>query len=439
MWRVPEEADTIDTAARLDKAAAGRRSTIRREATVRPHRGSRSPGSANNARNEDQHYLDLRRLQMELQRGDRRIEHLEFELQRLRRNSLRNRARMALEDENEDDEHSAFRDNVTESRLRETLLPEPVEPELSRMSQDLREVSRMIHSGRAALQQHVSTSPRRYRSSHRRIPSPPISRVRERSIDGPWVDPGQSAELTPGFAPARGPYQPPAMSTARQSRRSARDEMPHLETSPREDLTALYPRLRRVSHISPRPENMSSRRFEDFEDRLRSLSPRSSSSSEDMWETLLTTMDSSDSASTTQTSFASNRSESATRSNGSSQTTTTSFGEIGQVDEACELDLPRGITAEDVRHLRAQHHHARHSIMEDPMDRTRYVSYGPEDRPRRDLGRRDPTLEPLHTIHNRLQRRQEVPDELWVAAGVTPVLRDQLRGSEIGVDEQANA
>ena len=437
MWRVPEEAEAIDAATRLDKAAAVRRSTIRREATVRPQRGSRSPALENSARNEDQHYLDLRRLQMELQRGDRRIEHLEFELQRLRRNSLRTRARMALDDENEDDEHTAFRDNVTESHLRETLLPEPVEPELSRMSQDLREVSRMIHSGRAALRQYGSTSPRRYRSSHRRIPSPPISRERERAVDGPLIVPEGSAALTPGFAPARGPYQPPLMAIDRLSGFSARGEMQHLETPPPEEYEGLYPPLRRVSRASPRVENMSSRRFQNFEDRLRSLSPRSSSSSEDMWETLLTTMDSSDSASTTQTSFASNRSESATRSNGSSQTTTTSFGEIGQVDEACELDLPRGITAEDVRHLRAQHHHAAH--VGNSTDRMRHLLYDREDRSRRDLGRRDPTLGPLHTIHNRLQRRQEVPDELWVAAGVTPVLRDQLRNSEIEVDEQANA
>lgn len=261
------------------------------------------------------------------------------------------------------------------------------------------------------------------------------------------------AELTPNFAPAQGPYPPgPEVvpGVARlvvEHRMSEDDDMPSLETPPAEEYESSYAPLRRVSHLSPPPGRATLVR-------MRSLSPHpSDSNEEDTWETLLTTMDSTDGSSTTQNSFTSNSSESAGRSGRSSQTTGTSFGEIGQLDDACDLDLPQGITEELARELRARHHRDEHVRSQDDREESRMrdmeaharritrqtiSSLLSSDQPmlqeiRRSMSNieeREATLGALQVILRMMQQREEVPQELWAAAGVSPVVWENVRDVE---------
>ena len=226
--------------------------------------------------------------------------------------------------------------------------------------------------------------------------SPPSSSGSGRNVpDGPLEAPGN---LTPGFAPALGLY--------RSSPRPDED----IPTPPPETWEATYPPLRRVGHLSPRPVS----RVDGLGDRRRSPSPEVNE--EETWANLLTTME--DGSTTAATSFASdtnNRSR-------SSQNTATSFGEIGQIDESCDLDLPSGITEDDVRHIREQHRQIRRSEPDGPIMTGERGLREHETRiyRRRELGM-------FQNIMERMQRREEVPDDWWAAVGLTP---DVIRGAQ---------
>ncbi len=238
--------------------------------------------------------------------------------------------------------------------------------------------------------QSRSVSPRRLR-----LMSPPSSSGSGRNVpDGPLLE--EPGNLTPGFAPARGPYH----------HRLDEDEMP---TPPPETWEASYPPLRRVGRLSPRPAS----RLDGLGDRRRSPSPENE---EETWANLLTTMD--DGSTTTATSFTS---DSNTRSR-SSQNTATSFGEIGQIDDSCDLDLPSGITEEDVRHIREQHRRTQRDEPDGP------VMTGEEGLRQHQTRRyRRAELGMFQSILERMQRREEVPDEWWAAVGLTS---DVVRGAQ---------
>ena len=360
---------------------------------------------------------------------------------------------MDLEDENDNMEDHAIRSGAAVSRMRETLLPAPIEPYLSNHPEE--SSLRYGETDRPELPLHGSTSPRRYRSSRRPyIPSPPLSQERQLSPVPMLREAGDSAELTPNFAPARRPYQPPppppfrGMSRVIVEHGMPGDELTNLESPPSEEYDSSYPPLRRMGRRSPRPQRLLSGRFDGLGDRTRSLSPHSNDSrEEDTWETLLTTIDSNDTASTTQNSFDSTRSESVTRSNRSSQTTATSFGEIGQIDDVCELDLPHGITEEDARELRARYQRRELARQLDRIEmldpRPGPMSRYHEDDAGSDIISRhrevNSAVEPLRSIWRRLHRREDVPQELWMAAGVSPVVWDSINERERDREESEAA
>jgi hypothetical protein len=128
-----------------------------------------------------------------------------------------------------------------------------------------------------------------------------------------------------------------------------------------------------------------------------------------------------DGSTTTATSFAS---DSNTRSRNSQNTTATSFGEIGQLDDSCEPDLPPGITEEDARIIRDQHRHIDRDGEPDGPLMT--GERGLREHQLRNRMRRG-ELGIFRNILDRMQRREEVPDEWWAAIGLTP---DVVRGAQ---------
>jgi len=465
MYRDPDEA-TEEAVAKLDRAAASRRSTIRRETTVRPGRYSSSSSSERLRDVRRDHFLERARVSVhdEEREANQQIAELEAELGRLR--TIRHRHRVRL-----DREISRNRREMG-SRSENILLRDAMELlNHSRPTFDDENSDLMVESGsttRDALPapaQHLnrpparesglrfevaavasrsgSASPRRQPVSIRRfMPSPPYSSGSDRRDrtppDGPLaLDEDGPAGLTPGFAPARGPYiaaQDLDRATLIRSvhhHLPGEDEVAALETPPPETWEASYSPLRRVNHMSPRLSvGISGSRVDGLGDRLRSPSPLSDTHEEETWANLLTTMDSGRSSNST--SFLSSRSDFAPRSNRSSQvTTTTSFGEIGQGDESCDLDLPSGITEEDVREIRARHRQMTGSARGLPPPPALpsdgpvgdFERAGREYRERREPRRMEGLLQ---TILEHMRRREDIPDELWAAVGLSP---DIARGN----------
>jgi len=103
---------------------------------------------------------------------------------------------------------------------------------------------------------------------------------------------------------------------------------------------------------------------------------------------------------------------------------TTSFGEIG-ADDTCDLDLPSGITEDDVREIRARHGRLRR----EPISHLPRPDDLVHEALQRDLSRgneRILELEVFGVILERMQRREEIPDEWWAAVGLSP---DVVRGN----------
>ena len=458
MWRAPNDDETDTPRVKADKSAAIRRSAIRREATVRPNRISRDTREPSHTR-----YRSLRRWHLSLERERRQIDHLEAELDRLRRNRIRMRAEAGLEDEEDLEASDTFRTSTQESHMRTTLLPEPLEPHAS-----VDPHSTLLHGARSI---QPSTLPRRYRSSHRpSIPSPPYSQDSRLSPDG-LLSVSRGTALTPNFAPARGHHNNAPRSPEGRARVEAQDEppsdddLPALETPPPED----WDSSTTVPHGQGAVTRPRRTRIDGLGDRRRSFSQNSSSAEDDTWETLLTTMDEDNPASTTQNSFSST----ASYSHRSSQTAATSFGEIGQLDDTCDLDLPQGITEDDARTLRARHENYRALRLRggatNDTDRDHPSTIASSRHPRfrelreavwrhnrsaldetpdllleherrnlpTELQRRMDHLEDRTVVLNgfqdileRMQRREEVPRELWASVGLRPVLWENARDAE---------
>ena len=390
MFIEPEEESRIasDAAAKLDRAAATQRSAIRRQATVRPGRHNHSRENGEHVRTSNGRGYESRSLELGMAQ-------LETEMARLRRIRMRQRRGGGPERDGE----AQFRDAMELVRSSRENFREGSDMEIEDSENENEGVERRVMLPRVARESNLrfevnsrngSVSPPR-----RGMVTPPLSSGsgdREQR-DGLLDEPDN---LTPGFAPARGP------------RGQRQDDIP---TPPPETWEASYPPLRRVGHISPRRP-----RVDGLGDRRRSVSPEGE---EETWVNMLTTMD--DRRTTSQdTSFAS--------SNGrarESQNTTTSFGEIGHVDDGCDLDLPSGITESDVAEIRAQHRRLRRTEPDGPImtgeqglrqhrQRHRGLRVGDRDRSNT-VG-----IEVFQNILERMQRQEEVPDEWWAAVGMTP-------------------
>ncbi|EXJ86024.1 hypothetical protein A1O1_06393 [Capronia coronata CBS 617.96] len=485
MFREPDEAAVDQAAAKLDRLAATRRSTIRRESSLRPGRTPLSRSLIDRIRDRREQADEPRNSSLSSRQPrddtERDIHELDADLGRLRSVRMRQRARanqlerdMARRPDNNSNDNNNLLDLMqrieTDVDLLTTLRPTSanvssandtnLDSRIEIFSSDtLNTIARHLprpsrESGlrfevAAPASQPYSEQSRRTRlrtAGTTRVPSPSARRrlgtVRSSlapANQGPTgldddvevdvdVETADNATLTPGFAPARGPFGTATVDLlgAGRSSRTGRDMLDgFVDTAPPETFeSASYPPLRRVNHASPRPVIGSGSRIDGLGDRLRSPSPTSDAHEEENWATLLTTIE--PGRSSAATSFMSSRPESRSGSNRSSQATTvaTSFGEIGG-DDTCDLDLPSGITEADVREIRARH------------GRLRTVSSFPQtddlvpEGVRRDTeaGRRNDRileLEVFSVILDRMQRREEIPDEWWAAVGLSP---DVVRGS----------
>jgi len=280
--------------------------------------------------------------------------------------------------------------------------------------------SRFYYSSRpTARRDFIDRSPHRSRSPYM------VSVQRVSVNDGADEVGSESASFTPGFAPAHGPFHAHAQPVDdRFSRTPEVNALPSMPASPSPDTPIPdmmqqppYPPLRRVSHLSPRPSGTPRARVDGLGDRIRSPSPVSDAVDEENWANLLTTIQ--PGRSSNATSFMSSRSDSQSDSNRSSQaaTTATSFGEIGG-DDSCDLDLPFGITEDDVRDIRARHGRLR------PRDPFRLAMERLHQHVNRDSQMHELTL--FSNILIRMQRREEITDDMWAEVGLSP---DVVRGS----------
>jgi len=300
-----------------------------------------------------------------------------------------------------------------------------------------------------------STSPTSPQQPASFMPSPPHSlsdAFRRRPVDGPLDSWETTPPLTQDFAPARAARTArsgsgsPTDAPTEDNRAVIEDDRHGLETPPPESWENSYPPLRRVPHMSPRPLPRTT--VDGLGDRRRSPSPLSESHEEETWNNLLTSLDNSDLAHSTSTSFASitdllSTSRSSSHRSSNTQNTSTSFGEIGvSTDETC--DLPPGITEEDVRQIRARHRRTAGRVTA-PRTRLPESDYSGISRPRdspmsillhearaarasRDWRRGRDELFMLQAIAERQQSHEQVPDEWWALAGLSPGLARQQYG-----------
>jgi hypothetical protein len=429
MYRDPDELSVEENIAKVERSAATRRSTIRRESTVRPGRYAHPSPPA------------VRELAEIIPDGSQphrspfvdandEIQHLEAELERLRRHRILIQTRRGA------------------NGGLATVAPEDVAVYARNPTSDLtthlpRESALRFELGPRA-PRSGATSPRRHRISRdswvnrRTLPSPPHSiessgRVRVPAGSRIMITDGPEhadAGYTRDFAPARGPYTATPHPTEGMTRviiehNSENVPNPHPiletpgDTPPPESWDASYPPLRRVGRLSPRPRLSS----DGLGDRRRSMSPGSPTSAEsivneDRWETLLSTIDNDDLRPSHNSSFDSTRSNSEPDSNRSTQTAATSFGEIGSVDDTCDLDLPHGITEEVVREIRERHH----GTTSDAHPSTNEV---PDRSERRNNGPGSGTgMAMFQNLLTRLSQRHDISEEWWAAAGLARTIRE---------------
>ena len=465
-YRNPDDVAAETAAAKLDRAAAQRRSAIRRESTTRPGREqSSSTGITHIIRN--RHDLSTRqariRANYERQEADAQIVVLEAELERLRRQRLRTssrlqeeRAQRRLERQIENELNSGPASPLPNDVYLTTNENELAPPDPSPAGQLLLPRPTRESNLRFEVAANPSTRPTSPQPQPSFMPSPPQSlseTSRSRPVDGPVDTLETSPPLTQDFAPAR------AARAARGGSRSptdlvadfttaANDNDRHgLETPPPEAWENSYPSLRRVPHMSPRP--LPRMAVDGLGDRHRSPSPLSEMHEEETWNNLLTSLDNSNSASSTSTSFASmtdllSASRSSSHRSSNTHNTSTSFGEIGtSTDDSC--DLPPGITEDDVRQIRDRHRltagrvsapranrpesdygeasQSQHSPMAILLHEAR------EARASRERQRRRDELFMLQAIAGRQQSHEQIPDEWWALAGLPPGLARQQHDS----------
>ncbi|EXJ77781.1 hypothetical protein A1O3_10010 [Capronia epimyces CBS 606.96] len=486
MFREPDEVHADQAAAKLDQLAATRRSNIRRESSVRPGRTSSSRSLIDRIRDTRREPADESRttpLQSRQPRDlSQDIYELDSDLGRLRSVRLRQRARASLlerdsarRSERTRLEPAARTDTDIDllDRLRfstggassggdtdqdvgiEILSSDSHETIAQHLPRPSRESGLRFEVAAASQPESEPSRRTHFHMAVTRAPSPSASRrlaaigptymingrrygLRQ-DLAGPIVTyslhpnsaptfpesapaPPESAPAPPESAPAPDPpgasVEPLGQEQPRLNERDLLDGF--MDTTPPENFDTSYPPLRRVNHESPRPGVGSSSRIDGLGDRLRSPSPASDAHEEENWGTLLTTMEPGRSSATT--SFMSSLPDAQSGSNRSSQATTaaTSFGEIGG-DDSCDLDLPSGITEADVREIRARHGRVRRDLAPRPDDPVHEAI-------QRDLSRgndRILELEVFSVILDRMQRREEIPDEWWAAVGLSP---DVVRG-----------
>jgi len=452
-YRNPDDVDAENAAAKLDRAAAHRRSAIRREPSSRPAREqSSSTGLANPTRN--RHELSSRQARMranyERQEADAHSA-IEAELERLRRqgsetsNRLQaERARRQLIRHLENDLSIALT-SAPNDVLLTPIENEPATHGVSTVDQIL--LPRPTRESNLRFEVAANSSPHSTSSQQPPLfmPSPPHSlsgAFRSRPVDGPLDSWETTPPLTQDFAPAR------ATRAARSGSRSPTDPLAEvnrtvvendghgLETPPPESWENSYPPLRRVPHMSPRPLPRTT--IDGLGDRRRSPSPPSEDPEEENWTNLRASLNNGDSAPSTSTSFASmadlvSTPRSSSHRSANTQNTSTSFGEIGaSTDDTC--DLPPGITEEDVRQIRERHRRTAGRV---GASRTRPSGsdYSGTSRPRdspmsillhearaaRTSGqwrRERDELFVLQAIAERQQSHEQVPDDWWALAGL---------------------
>jgi hypothetical protein len=467
MFREPEEEATDKVAAKVDKIAATSRSAIRRESTVRPGRYSAisSPRSRNAIRS---HLLEDYRSRAAHSRSVAESDEaeLEAELERLRRRR-ETRSRIRWGSLNENDGYDTERRQAGEELLRDALHYDRPSQRL-RLSRPPRESAlRFEVAPSPPLSDSISpsTSPRERTFTRPYIPSPPYSLNDHRGNrippDGPLPTTGP-LEFTPGFAPARGVYRDldptsgDLINARVDSTANNGGDLPDLETPPPETWEASYPPLRRVGHLSPRPYSF---RHDGLGDRQRSpgSSGDDSHAEEDTWETLLTTMEEDENQPSAESSFTSaiasastsRRSDSASRSGRSSQTAATSFADLDPVDagQPCESDneldeapLDHDPSASTmIRRARIRHerhlpqspsfHDERPAVgrMHETVASAERRAALAEERLRRienHAAATEAELAQMQSFIDRLVRREDVPNELWEAAGLSRINRE---------------
>ncbi|KAK6381671.1 uncharacterized protein PV06_05203 [Exophiala oligosperma] len=436
MFREPGEDAAGQAAIKLDRNAATRRSSIRRESTLRPGRRTTSRSVLHLLRADAQASQEPehnRPSDLPSRIPAREINDLDDELERLR--SMRRRRRAIASQLGHELPGGPFIDPIEpEVDLRgdidlDALAEAGMEVFLSdaegNLTQHLPRPSR-----ESGLRFEVAATPSsdsehsrraRFHTHTRRIPSS-TSGGRRAELNGHLgSDAGDDNDSENPPPPS---IFPPGLRNAPSAMRGSNvDGL--LDTPPPGGLHPSYPPLWDVNHLSTRPLGMSTSRMDGLGDRVRSPSP--SSPQEEPWSNILNTI--ATGPSSTATSFMS-RSDSRSGSNRSSQTVATSFGEIGG-DDSCDLDLPSGITEEDAREIRARHGRLRHGRLGRRLPAIRPdgpTSEEPE-RPSRE-SERLLELELFGLILDRMQRREEIPDDMWAAVGISAdVIRARASGT----------
>jgi hypothetical protein len=445
MFREPEEISRDQALAKLDQIAATRRSTIRRESTVRPVRSASSRSLLDRIRESRRDAGNSTSIISSRSQRDglRDIHDLDAELARLRRQ--RQRARAGIVEREPSRRHdSDYPRPQPEPRsdidieLLSRLSGDPgSNPHLDDLHADLAfEV--LFPDNTEIVSQHL---PRPSRESGLRFEVAATSQSdseQPHPYRGDVSRPGRTASPPGGRRPR---WSHPHVSAHSDDLRTPSEYSPHRDphrfdrvpadgpiiTHALESLEVPYPPLHRVNHISPRPLGGTASRLDGLGDRMRSPSPTRDEPFEENWSHLLEPIEPGQSS--TATSFMSSRPESRNGSNRSSQATqattvATSFGEIG-ADDSCDLDLPSGITEEDVREIRARHGRLPRDTVSQAQRPDELINATLQ----RNLSRgndRILELEVFGVILDRMQRREEIPDEWWAAVGLSP---DVVRGN----------
>jgi hypothetical protein len=338
MFKEPGDSSPERVIAKVERTAASSRSAIRRERTIRDtdietsrHSGDRNEnhvrsGSPAGGRATDLLFQARPRTQVIVgQTGGRDVSHPTPELwgsmfeaaRRRDHRGIRNAVRMQFDDELRQSSLSQTRQRPSQSMTTTTRQRARVRTPW---------VNQSILTRPSASTEPLVSPEEQVLLARPYMPSPPYSfsdntatGLRPRGTDGNIT----TADLTPGFAPARG-----VLRDNRGRESAVPSNPPRHHTPPGESSwTASYPPLRRVSHFSPRhePNLFSQAGNGGLGDRRRSISS-SSEAEHDPWETLLTTMEPDTHLPSTDSSFTSGTaSQSTIRPQNTSVSRDTSF------------------------------------------------------------------------------------------------------------------
>lgn len=346
MFNEPGESSPHKISEKVDRLAAASRSTIRRERTIRDS-GTRRRFSNDRS-------------------GSQVVDGAASDLPPRTRTRLRTHVRMRQDNGGERDlEESRSADERRWSRMMDSVRSgdeEATDSNRRRQAGEelLRDALQYQHPGQrmrvprspprtSALRFEVAPAPHSTASPELSVeeqvllarpymPSPPYSfsengsgaNARLRGSDAPFdVVP---AAPTPGFAPARGVHRDNNEERLTVNRGSTPQQYASLGDHSWAGIYPLPP-LRRVGHLSPRPESHLSR-YGGLGDRRHSVSSSSSDAGHDTWETLLTTMEPDIHLPSTDSSFTSaSASQSTRQSRHSSRTQETSFASTATTTE----------------------------------------------------------------------------------------------------------